>query len=217
MTLLLIPAILLALLSAAFCAGVETSFLSVSRERLIHLVREGGSKANLLHGVLKDMSHATSTLLVGNNISSVAYSTASAALIAEWCSDSLARSIWSFVAAFVVLYVSEYMPKLMCAAKPLRWSLLVVRPYLLMAKALCPLTWLAIKFTNLFMRGRKQGGYRLTSSSLMRILQDRDNGVQISDFESAVISRLLVLKVKHRAVDAEAILSALRDEGEEGC
>ena len=42
---LLLLAALLALAVAAFCAGTETAFLSVSRERILHLAREGGRKA----------------------------------------------------------------------------------------------------------------------------------------------------------------------------
>ena len=38
-------AALLALAWAAFCAGAETAFLSVSRERILHLARAGGRKA----------------------------------------------------------------------------------------------------------------------------------------------------------------------------
>ena len=42
---LLFLSALLALAWAAFCAGAETAFLSVSRERILHLAREGGRKA----------------------------------------------------------------------------------------------------------------------------------------------------------------------------
>ena len=41
---LLFLAAIAALLLAAFCAGAETGFLSVSRERILHLSRAGGHK-----------------------------------------------------------------------------------------------------------------------------------------------------------------------------
>ena len=45
---LLLLAALVALAVAAFCAGTETAFLSVSRERILHLAREGGRKAAIV-------------------------------------------------------------------------------------------------------------------------------------------------------------------------
>ena len=79
-----------------------------------------------------------------------------------------------------------------------------------MAKALSPFTFLAMKFTDLFVP-RKEQKYSLTAADLLRILRDRKDGVCLSDFESALISRLIVLRVKGKAITPEAILSALRD------
>ena len=208
---LLVLAVLASLVFAAFCAGAETAFLSVSRERVLHLAREGGRKAKIVQKALSDMGRTTTTLLIGNNIASVAYSAATTALIAELCRDSFARSAWGFVAAFTVLYVSEFMPKLMCAARPLRRSLRMARPYVVLEAALRPLVALAMRLTDMFVPGRSAAKYNLTSADLMRILEDRKDGVCLSDFESALIGRIMVLRVKRRQITAEAILSALRD------
>ena len=206
----LILSIFLTLAAAAFFAGVETCFLSVSRERILHLAREGGRKAKIVQRAIGNMSRTTTMLLIGNNLSSVAYSTASAALITECCHDSFVRSVWSFTAAFTVLYFSEFLPKLLAAARPLRRSLMVADTYALADLILKPLVDFAVRLTDIFMRGRKDEKYSLTSADLLRILQDRKDGVCLSDFESALISRLIVLKVKHKPITADAILSALK-------
>ena len=65
--------------------------------------------------------------------------------------------------------------------------------------------------TDMFVPGRSAAKYNLTSADLMRILEDRKDGVCLSDFESALIGRIMVLRVKRRQITAEAILSALRD------
>lgn len=210
-TFLLVFATLLSLAAAAFCAGAETAFLSVSRERILHLAREGGRKAKLVQKTLADMARTTTTLLIGNNLASVAYSTATAALIADQCQDSLGRSIWSFLAAFLVLYVSEFLPKLLCAARPLRRSLALASAYRFLDGLLDPLTGPAMKLTGIFIRDQKDARYKLTSADLLRILQDRKDGVCLSDFESALISRIIVLRVKKREITSESILSALKD------
>ena len=80
--LLLVVAALLALALAALCAGAETGYLSVSRERILHLAREGGRKAALVQRALRDMSRTTTMLLIGNNLASVSYSASTAALSA---------------------------------------------------------------------------------------------------------------------------------------
>jgi len=211
MTFLLVAATVMSLAFAAFCAGAETGFLSVSRERILHMAREGGRKARIVQRALSDMGRTMTMLLIGNNLASVAYSTATAALIADFCPDSLSRSLASFAAAFTVLYVSEFLPKLLCAARPLRRSLALAPTYRFVEMILHPLTSLAMWLTNVFLRGGKDSKYKLTSSDLMRILQDRKDGVCLSDFESALIGRILVLRVKQKPITAEALMSALRE------
>lgn len=207
---LLVLAIAATLAWSAFCSGTETAFLSVSRERILHLAREGGRKAQLVQRAMSDMGRTMTTILIGNNLANVGYSSATAALSMFLFSNSAAKTAWSFFAAFLVLYVSEFMPKLLCAARPLRRSLLLARPYVVMETLLRPLTYVALRLTDLFVP-RREAKYKLTSDDLLRILQDRRDGVCLSDFESALISRIIVLRVKGRPITAEELLSALRD------
>lgn len=207
---LLLVVAVISLALAALCAGAETGYLSVSRERILHLAREGGRKAALVQKALGDMSGTMTMLLIGNNLASVTYSASTAALSATlFAEGSIASMVWSFFAAFTVLYVSEFMPKLLFAARPLRRILSVADAVKVMAFVLTPLTTVAMRFTDLFMPAREQK-YRLTSADLLRILQDRKDGVCLTDLESALITRIIVLRVKGKPITPEAILSALR-------
>ena len=207
---LLFVAAILSLALAALCAGAETGYLSVSRERILHLAREGGRKAALVQKALGDMGRTMTMLLIGNNLASVTYSTSTAAISAALFAEGSAASlVWSFLAAFTVLYVSEFMPKLLFAARPLRRILSIADAVKVMSIALTPLTSLAMRLTDMFMP-RKEQKYRLTSADLLRILQDRKDGVCLSDLESALITRIIVLRVKGKPITPEAILSALR-------
>ena len=211
-TLLLMFVALLALVWSAFCSGTETGLLSVSRARILHLAHAGGRRAKKVQAVLKDLGRATTTILIGNNIANVTYSTATAALISRLLADhATAAGVCSFLAAFTVLYTSEFMPKLLCAARPLRRILVLIGPYEVMAKILAPLTAIAMFLTNLFVP-RRETREKLTANDLLRILQDRKDGVVLSEFESALISRLVVLRAKGQPITPEAILSALREE-----
>ena len=208
---LLVVAAMLMLALTAFCAGAETAFLSVSRERILHLAREGGRKARIIQKALSVMPRTMTTLLIGSNLASVAYSSATAALAGVLFSQrATASAIWSFGAAFTILYVAEFMPKMLCAARPLRRILAMAYAYRMLNVALRPLTALGMKLTDMFVP-RKEAKSALTSSDLLRILQDRKDGVCLSDIESALITRIIVLRVKGRAITPEAILSALRE------
>lgn len=206
---LLFLAAVAALAGAAFCAGAETGFLSVSRERVLHLSREGGVKAAKVQKALADMARTTTTLLIGNNLASVGYSSAFAALSARISgSSATASAILGFAGAFMLLYCAEFMPKLLFAARPLRRILAVAGAYEVLAAALKPAVSLAMRFTDLFMP-RRDEKYKLTSADLLRILQDRKDGVCLTDFESALITRIFVLRAKGRPITREAILDAL--------
>lgn len=206
---LLFLAAVAALAGAAFCAGAETGFLSVSRERVLHLSREGGVKAAKVQKALADMARTTTTLLIGNNLASVGYSSAFAALSARISgSNATASAILGFAGAFMLLYCAEFMPKLLFAARPLRRILAVAGAYEVLAAALKPAVSLAMRFTDLFMP-RRDEKYKLTSADLLRILQDRKDGVCLTDFESALITRIFVLRAKGSPITRESILDAL--------
>lgn len=208
---LLIVAAVTMLAITAFCAGAETAFLSVSRERILHLAREGGKKAKIIQKALATMPRTMTTLLIGSNLASVAYSSAMAELAEElFLNRAAASALWSFSAAFTILYVAEFLPKLLCAARPLRRILAMAPAYHALNAALRPLTSLGMWLTDLFVPG-KDTKSRLTSADLLRILQDRKDGVCLSDTESALITRIIVLRVKGKTITPEAILSALRD------
>ena len=212
MTIVLLVAAAVAMLAlTAFCAGAETAFLSVSRERILHLSREGGRKAKIIQKALSVMPRTMTTLLIGSNLAGVVYSSATAALAGVLFSQrATASAIWSFGAAFTILYVAEFLPKMFCAARPLRRILAMAYAYRTLSAALRPLTALGMKLTDMFVP-RKEAKRTLTSADLLRILQDRRDGVCLSDIESALITRIIVLRVKGKAITPEAILSALRN------
>ena len=214
MTIILLVLAALAMLAlTAFCAGAETAFLSVSRERILHLAREGGRKAKIVQKALAVMPRTMTTLLIGSNLASVAYSSATAALAGVLFSErATANALWSFGAAFTILYVAEFLPKMLCAARPLRRILAMAPAYRTLNAVLRPFTTLGMKLTDLFVP-RREAKHSLTSADLLRILQDRKDGVCLSDIESALITRIIVLRVKGKAITPDAILSALRDGG----
>lgn len=207
---LLVCVMLAALALSSFCSGTESGFSSVSLGRIRHMAREGSAAAKIIERARLDFSRTLTGILVGNNLANVVYSSASAALAARLFGDAsgVGAAAWSAGAAVVLLVCGEFLPKLFCSARPLRRTLRLAPVYRVFDLVLAPLTFLAVAVTGLF-AGRPRARERVTPDNLLRILQDRKDGVRLTEFESALIARILVLRMKGRPVTAEALLSAL--------
>ena len=182
---------------AAFCAGVETGFLSVPRVRLLSLVRQSAPRAKRLSRILGDMSRVLTTLLVGNNLAAVLFSTASASLGAHlFAKMPLAHSAWSLVAAVLMLFLGEYLPKLIFASRPLRRSLWASGPYRALAWALALPVSAFSAFVRVVFRVRQPRSLRLGVSrdGLRMLVADRDDATRLTQFERRLIDRVLMLQ-----------------------
>lgn len=211
---LLALAMLLSLALAALCAGAETGFLSINRGRIVHLAREGSKSARIVADALSDMTLTITTLLIGNNFGAVVFSSASAALSARlFPGMPVAHAVWSFAAALTVLYASEFLPKLFASTRPLSRMLKIAPVYRILSDALSPVAYVATSVIRALMH-KSEPKYKVSANELLRILQDRKDGVKLTDFESALISRILVLRKKGSPLTAEAIFSAIDDDWE---
>ena len=184
---LLMFLLLASVCAAGFCAGVETGFLSVSRVRLLSLVRQGSTRARRLAKALGDMSRVVTTLLVGNNLAAVTVSTVSAVLALRLFSSSpLLQTGWTLFVAALMLFVGEYLPKLLFATRPLRRSLSAMRAYRLLEVLLAPLVGVFAAVTRVVFKVRPMKSGRLgVSRAGLRTLPP---------FERTLIARVLDLQ-----------------------
>ena len=211
-TVLLTVAVAASLALAAFCAGAETGFLSVRRGRVLHMVREGGARAKVIYDAITHMGRTTTALLVGNNLASVSFSSASSALSAAvFPQSAFAQSAWGVAAAFLVLYLGEFAPKLLCSARPLRRLLALAPVWSAFARVFVPVGAVVQAFVSRLMP-RRETKVRVTPDTVQKILQDRKDGVKLSDFESALIGRIVALRARGEFITPDSLLPAL-DEG----
>ena len=209
---LLTVAVLASLALAAFCAGAETGFLSVSRGRVLHMVRAGGARARIVYAAITHMGRTTTALLVGNNLASVSFSSASAALsTAVFPDSSLAQTIWWTVAAFLVLYLGEFSPKLLCSARPLRRMLALAPVWDVFARVFVPIGAVVQAVVGRLMP-RREAGLKVTPDTVQKILEDRKDGVKLSNFESALIRRIVALRARGEFITPDSLLPALDDD-----
>ncbi len=195
---------------AAFCAGAETGFFSLNRGRVVHMAREGSKAAAILEKVLLDKARALTCLLVGNNLAGVVFSSASAALAAQLLPDEFGpRTAWSVGAALAMLVLGEFAPKLLCSTRPLERTLRLAPFYRVFAAVMYPLTMMALFLTSLFEPKKGSTREKVTPDDFLQLLRDRKDGVCLTDFESALIAKILVLRKKGERVTQENILTAL--------
>ncbi len=207
---LLVIALVAALVLAAFCAGAETGFFSLNRGRIVYMARRGSAKAKIVERALADRSRTLTCLLVGNNLGSVAFSAASAALAARAFPDGImSRTVWSVCAACLMLAAGEFLPKLFCSTRPLRRTLRLAPAYRVFELVMQPLTLVALFLTSLFDTKKPAARERVTADELLQILSDRKDGVKLTDFESALIARILVLRKRGEAVTPETLFKVL--------
>lgn len=196
-------AAVLCALSIAFFAGTESGMLSVSRARLLSLVRQGSRRAASLAQVVADMPRVITTLLVGNNLAGVLASTLSAALaIRLFPGRHLVQTLWGVGAALFLLFCCEYFPKLLFATRPLRRTLLIVPAYRWAELLLAPLVAVFSAFVHVVFHTPPSRVHRLGVSrdGLRTLVADRVNGVRITDVERGLIERVLSLQTRF-AVD----------------
>ena len=214
-TFLLIVATVVALASSAFCAGAETAFMSVSRGRITHLARAGSVAATRVQAALREMNVTLTALLIGNNLSHVVFSSAAAALGTRLFAHSPAgHAGWTVASAFTVLYLSEFLPKLFCSTRPLTRSLALAAPFRVFTLVLAPLTRVAMLVTSLFIPKKAEAKEKVTANEILRILSDRKDGVKLTDFESTLIARILVMRKRGEFMTVDALLTALDEEDE---
>ena len=187
----------LSVAAAAYCAGVERGARSVSRVRRLSLVRQSAPRAKRLARILGDMSRVLTTLLVGNNLAAVLFSTASASLGAQMFANMpLAHSAWSLAAAVLMLFLGEYLPKLIFASRPLRRSLWASGPYRMLALALALPVAAFSAFVRVAFRVRQPRSLRLGVSrdGLRMLVADRHDATRLTQFERRLIDRVLMLQ-----------------------
>ena len=210
-TFLLSLVALAALTVAAFCAGAETGFLSVGRGRVLHVAREGSARAKIVFSAIFDLGRTTTALLVGNNLACVTYSAATAALTARLCGSSrIGGAVFSLVVALLLLMLGEFLPKLFCSARPLRRMLGLAPYWKVFARIFVPVGTLVQKIVERLMP-KREARPKMTPEAVLKILEDRKDGVKLSDFESALIRRIMQLRSKGEFVVPETLLPALDD------
>jgi CBS domain containing-hemolysin-like protein len=153
------------LLLAAVTSMGEAAFLAVNKVRLRHLVQRGSTAAKQVYQLLIQLDLLISTVLVANNVVSVAISVLGTLIFIHVIGPEHGPLVAGAVIATVLLVFCEITPKIFAAAHADRVALLLAWPLFGLVRLLRPLTWLFTRASQGIIR--LLGGGKLSRAALV--------------------------------------------------
>jgi hypothetical protein len=83
--------------------------------------------------------------------------------------------------------------------------------WVMVSRVLAPLG-AALTYVIEMILPNREARSRVTPESVLKILKDRKDGVRLSDFESALVGRIMVLRAKGAEVTPESLLLVLDND-----
>jgi putative hemolysin len=141
--------LMLLLMGSAMISGSEIAFFSLSPHDLNELEKKGSNSSQLVLEMLNNQDKLLATIVVTNNFVNIAI-VILATLITDLLIDFSGAPALGFVfkvivITFLLLLFGEILPKLYANNKPMRFSLFMARPLLLMQGIVSPVSMLLIK------------------------------------------------------------------------
>lgn len=147
----------------AFFAGAEMAIVSVNKNKIRMLAEKGNKKAKLIENLFDDSTKFLSTIQVAITFAGF-FSSASAAtgisqVLGQWLaqfsipySSTVAVVVVTLILSYFTLVFGELVPKRIALQKAEAFSLMCVRPVLLISKILSPFIRLLSMSTNGFLK-----------------------------------------------------------------
>lgn len=149
--------LLLALLGSAFFSGCETGLLTVSRVRLARRQRDGDGRVAGLERLLAHLDDAVLTCLVGTNLSNVAASAVTTALLSALLGPT-GEGLAVLLASLVLVVFGEIVPKILYREYPEALSLVSLDGLRVFRWVIWPVRWALGGYASLLARLMSAGG-----------------------------------------------------------
>ncbi|NOY95777.1 MAG: HlyC/CorC family transporter [Chlorobi bacterium] len=149
--------ILLTVILSGFFSGMEIAFISANKLRLELDKQSGPFNLRMLQIVTKKPGQYIATMLVGNNIALVIYGIAFAKLIQpsiEYLVDSeiLILFIQTIISTLIILFLAEFLPKMLFRAFPNTLLNIFTLPLFLFYFIFYPITQFTMGITNILLK-----------------------------------------------------------------
>ncbi len=177
------------LVSSALCSGSEAALFSLPLVKARQLAEKGGKNAKALLAIREDMRRPIATIVVLNNVANIVGSiavgnVASHVLGEQWL------GVVSGVLTFLVIVLSEILPKTFGERHAAKIGLKIARPLTVLVMILSPMVWFIERITPDSTSGRRPTTDEAEIRMLTRIA--RQEGVIEGD-ESEMILRVFAM------------------------
>ena len=132
---------------AAIAAATEVALFSTPLIKVREVAQTGSRTARVLLGIRESMSRPISAIVIVNNTFNIIGSLAVGAMAAETLSD-FSLGVFSAVFTFVIIILSEIIPKTLGERYSLPIALVTARPVAFITKLLTPLIWTIEKIAS---------------------------------------------------------------------
>jgi CBS domain containing-hemolysin-like protein len=135
---------------------MEIAFISANRLKVQLEKKQGGLSSLIVSWFYDRSDYVIATMLVGNNVSLVIYGLQSAILLEPLIAKWISQDIWiliiqTIIATLVILFTAEFLPKTLFRIRPNMAVKIFAFPLLLFYTSLFPITWIAVKLSNLLL------------------------------------------------------------------
>jgi putative hemolysin len=149
--------ILIALAFSAFFSGIEIAFISANKLRIALNSKQGGFVWKLLENYYAETGKFISTTLVGNNIALVLYGIVMGGVLESLLSTSVQSDVLRLIlvtsiSTFVVLIISEFLPKALFRLNPVGFLKVLIIPFHICYIMLWPMVMLTRYISRGFLK-----------------------------------------------------------------
>ncbi len=188
--LLLLVAVIIVLLSSGLCSGTEAALFSVPVVKVRQLVESNKKGSPALLSIRENMSRPIASIVILNNVANIVGS-----IVVGGIATDVLGSRWlglfSGVLTFLVIILSEIIPKTLGEQYAEKISLLTARPVLGLTYLLTPIVWSIEKLIAPLTKGQAMP---TTNEAEIKLLANigRQEGIIEAD-ESEMIQRVFAL------------------------
>ena len=227
---LLLMVVLLAV--SAACSASEAAMLAINKVRLRHLMEQGNRTAKLTFHLLTQLDRVIGTLLIANNLVTVALSAVASWMFVSRFGPGEGLAVSTVVVTVVLLLVGEITPKMFAATHADAVAFAVARPLELLMRLLYPIasffTWAGRNLLRLLRIPTKRRSPLVTEEEIKVMIQmGREAGVlaedelrllhRIFEFSDSTVTDAMIPRDQIAGVDlnakAEDALDVLIEEG----
>lgn len=174
---------------SAYFSATETSFSTVNLTRLKTLADKGNKRAELVITLSDNYDKLLSTILVGNNIVNITFSSVSTIFFLKLISDgNVAATVSTVVATVVVLIFGEISPKSLAKEAPESFAMFSAPILRVLIVILTPVNFIFSAWKRLLSKIFKIKGDRsVTSDELITFIDSVEEGGNLDSDESELL------------------------------